>query len=170
MTGSFYLNELHKEAKAELEEQVKQAEKALHQVQRLITRIAGIDAARGQLRDLNHWVAVGPPDDMGQLAEMLKDKVCRKHRDLALDREDITLTCLFGRAAEMREQINQFADKTETDWSPDDPMYGWTTDARVAAMALEDDYWPEALNQFNKILYECVSHYYQEMKNDDKSK
>lgn len=169
MTGSHYLHELHKEAKAELEEQVKHAEKALHHVQRLITRIAGIDAALGQLRDLNHWVAVGPPDDMQQLAELLKDKLCRKHRDLALDREDITLTSLFGRAAEMREEINQFADKSESDWRPDDPMYGWTIDARVAAMSLEDDYWAEALNQFNKVLYESVSHYYQDLKNADKT-
>lgn len=167
MTGTHYLNELHKEAVAELQDRVKQADKALYEIQHLVTRITGIDAALGQLKSLNHYVAVGPPDDPEKLADLLKDSVSYKERDLALDREDMSLTLLFGRAAEMRQQIDEFADKNEMDWQPDERMYGWTVEARLAAMKLEDDYWQQALNQFNKVLYEAVSSYWQDLKEAD---
>lgn len=167
MTGTHYLNELHKEAVAELQDRVKQADKALYEIQHLVTRITGIDAALGQLKALNHYVAVGPPDDPEKLADLLKDSVSYKERDLALDREDMSLTLLFGRAAEMRQQIDEFADKNEMEWQPDQRMYGWTVEARLAAMKLEDDYWQQALNQFNKVLYEAVSSYWQDLKEAD---
>jgi len=166
MTGTFYLSELHKEAMKQLEESVKAADKALYEVQRLVNRVAGIDAARGQLKALNHYVAVGAPSDPQEIAEMFKDNVGQHHRDLALDREHISLTNLFGRAGEMRQACDQFADYVDIDWQPEEQMYGWTVQARMAAMVCEDDYWKQARNEFTAILFDSVSDYYQQIKTE----